>query len=122
MLRAPNNALNIFVSTMFAFVAFSFAQVATNLHAFDASEKPTDKIANSKQGKVDYLTRVKPVLASRCIACHGALKQEGSFCDWIRQRPLKREATAGRQSNLAKVRKVFDRSDYRQRFGHANAD
>jgi len=29
--------------------------------------------------KVDYLRDVKPVLAARCFACHGALKQEGKL-------------------------------------------
>lgn len=28
---------------------------------------------------VDYLKQVKPVLAARCFACHGALKQEGKL-------------------------------------------
>lgn len=28
---------------------------------------------------VDYLTQIKPVLAERCYACHGALKQEGGL-------------------------------------------
>ncbi|MDA1179046.1 MAG: DUF1549 domain-containing protein, partial [Planctomycetota bacterium] len=28
---------------------------------------------------VDYLTQVKPILATKCYACHGALKQEAEF-------------------------------------------
>jgi hypothetical protein len=28
---------------------------------------------------VDYLSQVKPILAERCFACHGALKQEGGL-------------------------------------------
>lgn len=28
---------------------------------------------------VDYATQIKPLLATRCLACHGALKQEGSL-------------------------------------------
>lgn len=28
---------------------------------------------------VDYVKRVKPILASRCISCHGVLKQEGGL-------------------------------------------
>jgi len=31
------------------------------------------------QDSVDYLRHVKPVLQSRCFACHGALKQEGGL-------------------------------------------
>lgn len=30
-------------------------------------------------GQVDYLKQVKPVLAARCLACHGVLKQEGGL-------------------------------------------
>src|SRR5688572_16938411 len=33
----------------------------------------------SAEVPVDYLTQVKPVLAERCYACHGALKQEGDL-------------------------------------------
>ena len=28
---------------------------------------------------VDYLRQIKPVLAKRCYACHGALKHEGGL-------------------------------------------
>ncbi len=30
-------------------------------------------------GRVDYLTQIKPILAARCYACHGALKQESGL-------------------------------------------
>ncbi len=33
----------------------------------------------SAQTQVDYLSQVKPVLAERCLACHGVLKQEGGL-------------------------------------------
>ncbi|SVE23974.1 uncharacterized protein METZ01_LOCUS476828, partial [marine metagenome] len=29
--------------------------------------------------EVDYLTQVKPILATKCYACHGALKQKGKL-------------------------------------------
>ncbi|MGD9647168.1 MAG: PSD1 and planctomycete cytochrome C domain-containing protein [Pirellulales bacterium] len=29
--------------------------------------------------QVDYATQIKPIFAARCIACHGALKQEGGL-------------------------------------------
>ena len=28
---------------------------------------------------VDYLTEVKPLMATRCVACHGALQQKGGL-------------------------------------------
>ena len=31
--------------------------------------------ALAAQERVDYLREVKPVLTARCVACHGALKQ-----------------------------------------------
>lgn len=30
-------------------------------------------------GPVDYLTQIRPILAAKCYACHGALKQEAEF-------------------------------------------
>ena len=30
-------------------------------------------------GKVDYVTQIKPILAERCYACHGVLKQQGKL-------------------------------------------
>src|SRR5690349_16222620 len=29
--------------------------------------------------QVDYLKQIKPLIAERCLACHGALKQEGGL-------------------------------------------
>src|SRR5205085_2269522 len=39
-------------------------------------------IAAAGQGaddRIDYLKQVKPVLTERCLACHGALKQEAGL-------------------------------------------
>ena len=36
-------------------------------------------LAQAAAAAVDYLKDVKPVLAARCYACHGALKQEGKL-------------------------------------------
>lgn len=33
----------------------------------------------AQQANVDYVKQVKPVLVERCLACHGALKQEGGL-------------------------------------------
>ncbi|WP_437204001.1 DUF1553 domain-containing protein [Planctomicrobium sp. SH664] len=33
----------------------------------------------AEEGKVDYLSQVKPLLKKHCYACHGALKQEGGL-------------------------------------------
>src|SRR4051794_13171300 len=35
--------------------------------------------APAPPANVDYLKQVKPILAERCIACHGALKQKGGL-------------------------------------------
>ncbi|ADV64173.1 protein of unknown function DUF1549 [Isosphaera pallida ATCC 43644] len=35
--------------------------------------------AEGRTEEVDYLTQVKPILESRCYACHGALKQNGQL-------------------------------------------
>jgi mono/diheme cytochrome c family protein len=29
--------------------------------------------------RIDYQKQVKPILAERCVACHGALKQQGGL-------------------------------------------
>jgi hypothetical protein len=36
-------------------------------------------LPSHRAGEVDYLRDVKPVLAARCFACHGALKQEADL-------------------------------------------
>jgi hypothetical protein len=36
-------------------------------------------LANGLLGAPDYLKDVKPLLASRCFDCHGALKQEAKL-------------------------------------------
>lgn len=36
-------------------------------------------LADPNQPEVDYLGQVKPLLAERCFACHGALKQEANL-------------------------------------------
>ncbi|MFP6887966.1 MAG: DUF1553 domain-containing protein [Opitutales bacterium] len=33
----------------------------------------------SANGKVDYLTQIKPILSTKCYACHGALKQKAKL-------------------------------------------
>ena len=35
--------------------------------------------AQNKVVKIDYVSQIKPLLAAKCYACHGALKQEGSL-------------------------------------------
>src|SRR5262245_59749941 len=37
------------------------------------------KVGSAGTETVDYLRQVKPLLAARCFACHGALKQEGNL-------------------------------------------
>ena len=43
-----------------------------------AATLPAAEVA-TPPGQVDYLKDVKPLLAARCFACHGSLKQEGSL-------------------------------------------
>ena len=31
------------------------------------------------EDRIEYLKQIKPVLTARCVACHGALKQEGGL-------------------------------------------
>ena len=38
-----------------------------------------DNSSLAQQANVDYVKQVKPVLVERCLACHGALKQEGGL-------------------------------------------
>ena len=35
--------------------------------------------ARTPRRAVDYLTQIKPLLASKCYACHGALKQRSGL-------------------------------------------
>ncbi len=36
-------------------------------------------VGRAADDRVDYLKQIKPVLAERCVACHGVLKQEGGL-------------------------------------------
>ncbi len=38
-----------------------------------------DRVSLGEESKVDYLTQIKPLLQSRCYACHGSLKQEANL-------------------------------------------
>lgn len=44
-----------------------------------AFARSADAAEPASAGAVDYLKQVKPLLAGRCFACHGSLKQEGSL-------------------------------------------
>ena len=36
-------------------------------------------IGHAGEGRVDYLTQIKPLLRERCFSCHGALKQRAGL-------------------------------------------
>lgn len=52
--------------------------------------------------RVDYQRQIKPVLAARCYACHGALKQKGGLRADTARVPLK-EGTMVRRSFLVRA-------------------
>ena len=59
------------------------ATVACTLSAFlsfaEAAAPIDPKAKPAAVAEADYLTKVKPLLAARCYACHGALKQEAGL-------------------------------------------
>jgi len=68
-------------------------------------------VAQAAAAPVDYLKDVKPVLAARCYACHGALKQEGRLrldtADFIRKGGKHGPAiVAGKPADSRLLRKV----------------
>ena len=70
--------MNVLLRMMFV----SVVVLATNAARGEEIDTPqtTENIATSaRQEKVDYLTQIKPLLTSRCYACHGALKQEAGL-------------------------------------------
>lgn len=56
----------------------SFTERLTLLFVAFASFVPASA-GRAADERVDYLTQVKPVLRERCVACHGALKQEAGL-------------------------------------------
>ncbi len=44
-----------------------------------ADEKTEPKLPPAVQGKVDFDADIKPILAERCVKCHGPLRQKGGL-------------------------------------------
>jgi hypothetical protein len=79
--------------------------VATTLGANDAW---------SVGQEVDYLTQVKPILSSKCYACHGALKQKAKLRLETRALMLKGEVIVpGKAAESLLIEKTMDKGDDR---------
>jgi len=74
--------MSIVRRSRFAFIVRSMAAsaaIVVGVSCADAAA-PTDPNAKPTAAvEVDYLKQVKPLLAARCFACHGALKQEAGL-------------------------------------------
>ncbi|MFP6899861.1 MAG: PSD1 and planctomycete cytochrome C domain-containing protein [Opitutales bacterium] len=64
--------------------------------------------------EVDYLTQVKPILSTKCYACHGALKQKAKLRLETRALMLKSEVIVpGKAAESLLIEKILDEGDDR---------
>lgn len=75
-MRIINHSCGPVIALWFMFVLVACVFLP---HVVEAQDKPNDNKALEQSVQVDYLKQVKPLLASRCYACHGALKQQAGL-------------------------------------------
>ena len=68
----------------------------------------------SANGKVDYVTQIKPILSTKCYSCHGALKQKAKLRLETRTLMLKGEVIVpGKAEESLLIEKILDEGDDR---------
>ncbi len=61
------------------FLAGMFACVLWFVPLLADDRKPDAKLPRAAEGKIDFDTDVKPILAAHCVKCHGPAKQKGGL-------------------------------------------